>query len=648
MITLLKIYKKNIQRDGNTYDAAGAQPYAIYENGELHVLTETELLSTFANSGKVFVTDSFQPPKQQVYRLFEVNESTTFDESKYSSCKYTLGKEVLDIKLFEVIDLNETIEKEKYKIEESLRNGIYIPFVLSDYVIFRTADDYLIGPLKMEFSEGLYSCKEQEFIPFYQQVINITKILDGYNNHERLFCIDKLFQENLIGWIDIASKQRVISDALKQLKDNKDFAELSRKMIARLKEWYDSNNSQIPHLQERIKRAIRIMESHTLQDEEITLFNELVLDLEVTKALIEQRVRRLFEEEYEEFLKRNETLIKENKIEQQKLDNLTTTYINKSKDLEIIEKQTEEIQNTIQQKIKQLQNNFTSVYAEQLALSNLPTMTTQPVINSVQRGFVHFQSISGKTLSDINAFSNLLNENLSKFKGNDENGTLSATVLSAVILGEPLIIFGESSFELAKCIARTIACEQMLTVIPEIETFSLSELNEQYTKFTMSDVVKALIIHNPHTTGAQYSLPAYFKQNKWVHDSIIPDLTIISIDSLNEALTFIEKMSYVPIINSMDYISRFMNRRNFMSLQSGQLMLEQIEAHIVEQEQLSIRRDFREWIEDYKELDVEVPYQLVEWLNQINIFIPDEELFEWGYTIFNKAFKIKEEVTVGV
>jgi hypothetical protein len=648
MIALLKIYKRIIQKDGNTFEVAGAQPYAIYNDEKLQVLDESELLSIFPNTGKIFIAESYQSPQKEVFRFHELIEANTFDDARPGSCKYFLGKELFNLKFFEVIDLDETIAKDRHQIVELLSKGISIPFVVSNHVIFRTADDYLVGPIQMEFTNGIYRCKEQNFIPYYAQEIEIAQILD--KNQERLFCMNQLDPGNLIGWIDVANEQRVISDALKQLKDNADLAELSRKMIARLKEWYGSDKAQGPHIQERLHRAIHIMQGHTLKDEVIALFSELVLELDVTKTIIKQRVQQSFEDEYDNFIKANAKLVKENNARKQELDKIKSAFINESKALETIKNQYSEIQKTIHNKIEHLQSNFASVYAEQMALSNLPfqPMAAISTHNNAPLGYAHLQSILGKSLLSVSDFSNLLNNNLSIFKGNDDKGTLAATILTAVLLREPIIIFGESSFELANCIAKTIACEQMLTVIPEIETFTLNQLNQHYTQFTREEAVKALVIHNPHTTAALYSLPVYFKQNKWVEEIIMPDLSFITIDSLDEAQPFIDKMPYAPLINSMDYMSRFMNRRNFRSLQPGQLMLAKIEASAVEEDSVSIRREFREWIEDYKSHDVEIPYQLVEWLNQLSSFVSDDELFGWCYKVFKNAFKLHQNDIVGV
>ena len=129
---------------------------------------------------------------------------------------------------------------------------------------------------------------------------------------------------------------------------------------------------------------------------------------------------------------------------------------------------------------------------------------------------------------------------------------------------------------------------------------------------------------------------------------LTPDLTFITIDSIEEATPFIERMPYVPLINSVDYISRFMNKRNFKALQSGQVTLGQLEISVIEENSIVIRRDFREWIEDVKDLDVEIPFQLVEWLNQLKEFISEDELYEWCFKIFQNAIKIKENDLIGV
>ncbi|MBH0166754.1 hypothetical protein IHV12_17675 [Fictibacillus sp. 7GRE50] len=648
MIALVKIYKRTVQKDGYTIEAAGAKPYGIYDGRKLEVLNEDELYTIFPNTGKIFITDFYQPPLKEVFRFHELIESNTFDISRPTSCKYLLGKEIINYKLFEVIDLDETIEKDRYQIEDLLSKGLSIPFVISNQVIFRTADDYLLGPVQMEFTNGIYRCKEENYIPYYEQEIDITAIFD--KNQERYFCINQLDSLNLKGWIDVANEQRVISDALKQLKDNAEFAELSRKMIARLKEWYNSDNVQGTHIQERLYRAIKIMKGHTLKDEEISVFTELILELDITKSIIDKRVKELFENEYNKFLKANAKLEKENNKKKQELEKLKNAYVNESKVLENLKSNITEIEKIMHDKIERLRNNFASVYAEQLAISNIPnySMATFSSVNSTQLSYAQFQSNLGKSLMSVSDFKELLNNNLAIFKGNDENGTLAATISTAVILHEPIIIFGESSFELSKCIAKTISSEQMLTVIPEIETFSLTQLNHEYARFTRNEAVKTLIIHNPHTTAALYTLPVHFKQNKWIEELIIPDLVFITIDSIEEANALIEKMPHAPIINSMDYMSRFMTRHNFNSLQPGQLMLEKVNESVVVENSISIRRDFREWIEDNEGIDVNVPNQLIGWLNYLQFFISEEELFEWCYKVFKNSLKLNQNNEVGV
>ena len=490
MIALLRVYKKLGQKDGNMHEVAGAQPYAIYNERGLRVLEENDLLSIFPNSGKIFVPESHLVPIKQVFRFHELMESNSFDDTKYSSSKYFIGKEV-NIDLFEVIELDETIENDKYQIQELLNKGLSIPFDISNSVILRTADDYLLGPIQLENINGIYQCEKLDFIPYYQQYI------DTYKTHEHLFCIDHLLTENLVGWIDVTYEQRVISSDLKQHKDHTVLTELTRKMTSRLKDLYTSNTIIESHLQERIQRAIYFMESHTLTEENIALFTKLVLDIEITQSVIQHHTKDLFEKEYNGFIKENEKLVKENAFHKQELERLKKSSLIEKKTLETTRTQLTQIQETILDKINQLQDDFASVSTEKVTQLNLPAsqqMSEMSVSDVAQRGFMQLQSTQGKPLSNINDFSKLLKNNLSIFKGHDEEGTLAATILTAVILSEPIIIYGDTSFELSKCIANTIACELTLTIIPEIETFTLNELHHQFKQFSLTEAVKAIII----------------------------------------------------------------------------------------------------------------------------------------------------------
>ena len=654
MIALVKFYKKIRTREGIAIEVAGAQPYAIYENGVLN-LPEGEISEVFPNNGQIFVPESLQAPYKEMFKLVELEESNTFDETRFTSMKYVLGKEIYNIHLYEVLDLDESIKSDKPIIVEKLTNGIYIPFNVSLPLLFRTADDFLIGPIQMEFSDGIYTIKDSNlnFIPYYQLEIDIISILDGYKNQERLFSTNDLPEQNIIGWVDVADEQRVISDALKQLRDNAELGELSRKMITRLKEWYDSGLAREPHLQERLYRAIQIMESNTLSPEIVDLFSKLVLDLEITKELIEKGKNQAFKNEYEAFLKEHEKLVKDCKNRKQELQTIEKRYKKISHAFETAQSNYMALEQTMQAKIDQLHNNFSATYAEQLSLTVFPNVQSSVGVSKISNsvnGYAQFQSISGKRLEDFSAFAEALNNNLTYFKGNDDEKVLAATVSAAIILEEPIIIYGQHCFELAQCIAKTITCEQTLSIIPEIDRFSLDELHHQYTNYSNINDVKSLIIHNPHTTAGLYSLPAYFKQNKWSAGELVPNLTIITVDCLDDARVFIDKMLYKPLINSNNYISRFTNKHTIKSLQSGQMALESIESLALEDYALYVRRGFRQWIEDTQDLDKTIPYQLVEWLNLLGAFVEDEVLYEASYIMFENSIQNndKNEYEVGV
>lgn len=655
MIALLKLFKKQKIKDGITVEVAGAQPFAIYNKGILEILDQQELMQIFLNNGKVFVTEAYQLPEKEIYRLFELSEMSNFDITRPTSMKYKLGKEIYDVNLYEVIDLDESIDSDKTKIVEKLTNGIYIPFSVTSQILFRTKDDYLIGPVQMQFENGLYVIKNSKlnFLPYYQQEVDIVAIFDEYKNQERLFCTNNLEQNNIIGWIDVADEQRVIIDALKQLKDNAEFGDLSRKMIARLKEWYESDGSRQLHIKERLQRAIQIMQSNTLDTDTVKLFSKLLLDLDITMEIIKEQTEQKFNGEYEKFIKQNEQLIKSYEKQKMELHSLEERYIKISRACEQAELNYQSLEKNMKKKIKQLQNNFSDVYAEQLALSGysyLPSSTMISHSSKTLQGFVQYQSSAGIKIKDFSDFDKILQESLSSFKGEGSINVLAAIIFSAILLEEPIIIYGDYSYELAQCIAKTITCEETLSVIPEIDHFSLDELNQQFTNYSKMSDVKSLIIHNPHTTTGLYSLPAYLKQNKWISNEFAPNLIIITIDSLEEAETFIEKMLYKPLINSNDYMKRSMNKQNIKLIQPGQMVLEVANELALEEYSIGIRRDFREWIEDTFDEDLKVSYQLVEWLNQLGTFLDKDVLFQETYKIFANSIKLngKSKHEVGV
>ena len=646
MIALMKIFKKIITKEGVTQEIAGAQPYAIYKDGILENLSQTDVIYNFPNNGKVFVTDYYNPPQKEFFKLFELNESNSYDESKPNSMKYSLGKEIYNVGLFEVIDLDESITLEKSKIVEKLTKGVYIPFYISNQILFRTSDDFLIGPLQMKFVEGVYIIEDlnTDFIQYYQQEIDIVPILDEYKNQERLFCTNNLFNENIEGWIDVADEMRVISDALKQLKDNVELGELSRKMISTLKEWYISQRVKEPHLQERLNRAIDIMQSNTLEHETVESFTKLLFDLQITEQIVNERTSLKFNQEYEKFLKLNKQLIKECTERKLELNNLEEKYLKTTRNLEMAEVRYSEFEKIMNDKIYSLKNNFAMNYADQLILSKFPNIlpsSENPIPDDSSQSFIKYQSIVGTKINDFLDFTNKLKNNLANFKGVGNPEVLASIVVTAILLEEPIIIYGNTSYELAQCISKTIACEQTISIIPEIDKFSLNDLNKFHNYYGESELINSLIIHNPHLTSALYSLPAYLNQNKWTSETSISNLILITIDSFEEANLFIEKMLDKPIINSADYMSHFINKRNIRTIQPSQMKLETLEVDSLDEYSTAVRRYFREWIEDNRDMDIKIPYGLVEWINQLGEFI-EEDLYETIYNLFNHLLVSKD------
>jgi hypothetical protein len=217
------------------------------------------------------------------------------------------------------------------------------------------------------------------------------------------------------------------------------------------------------------------------------------------------------------------------------------------------------------------------------------------------------------------------------------------------MLNEPILLYGKRSHELAKLIAYSISSHQTVVLIPELETSSLNDIYNQYKNFEDASTIKSVLIHDPYTTSALYSLPTFFKEQKWSQESANPDLTIITISTLNEAKEFIDKMPSSPLISADDYIKSSITPYKKKNLQASSLLLSALEDYDIKEESRVLRKRFKEWVDDELDYDIEIPIELTSWLNQFNMFSKEEnEIYEWVYEVFKNTCKPTKEVEVEI
>lgn len=654
MIALLKIYKKIVtnKEDGTTFLATGAQPYAIYENGLMQNIYGANIRDIFPNSGKVF-PNNYPLPENDYFGLFELEEAVQYTSEHFSSSKYSIKSVAKDLDLFEVINLDMSYEIQKYVISNILKEGISLKFHPSDYVFFKTSDNYLIGPLQFEKIGENYFCKEDNYIHCYKNELTISSIYDSFNNSTRWFTINQPSEEQLVDYIDVATNERVISEALKQLKDNEEFGDMSRRVIKGLKKWYisDRYQDQELHLKERIQRALNIIESQTLDKEVTKEYLTLLLNLEISKESIQDQVNKRFNAEYNKFFEENKKMINEVRSLKEQDLKITEELERKNLKLQFINEELGEVKNAMDREISKLKGKFSEEYVKQLKQAALPSTVQSYNLQNSDNGkglFAVRQSIEGLKLDNNEAFKISFQHNLNEFNGiNSEN--LATTILSAIMLNEPILLHGKRSQELAKLITHSISSLQTLVLIPELETTSLNDIQNQYIKFEDTTTIKSLVIHDPHTTSAVYSLPTFFKEQKWKQEGTTPDLTIVTLSTLDEAEGFIDKMPGSPLIAANDYIKSAMSPYKIRNLQASSLLLSALGDCEVKEEKRVLKKRFREWIEDEHGLELEIPIEITSWLNQLTIFSEeDNELYDWIYKVFGTSCIPVKEVEVEI
>lgn len=513
----MKLYKK-------PGDSKGAQPFALIEdNGSLTSLNEEQRIETFPNDGRVFIQPNYDFQNQEVFRIYELVPFATYDETRPGSMKYKLGFEMTDIKLYEVIDIDFSIDENSSEIAKLLRNGIKIKQHITMPVLLRTLDDLLIGPITLKYEDGLYFSKnsKSKFYSYFLNEADIVTIYDTFREQERLFTISKLLKSNFLGWLDVATDEEVFETTLVQL---------------------DKYNQYGHQMQELLQKFNGILNTEQLLDEQL----EMRLMRAISLISKEMKYAPLLEQlsgKFEQLRVEHETVVTKMEVDQCQRNYNYSEVLQQSSEVVINE-------------LKQIQHQF-----------NLNLKTEKNVSNQ-----------------------------------------LAMLIYTAALINEPVILYGHQSFDLSHIIAKTIACEETISYVPEIEAFSLTNLQQQFERYHNPDCVKALLVHEITTTTAQFSLPTFIKQLKWLANENSPDLIILTVANKEEASLLQQKFLSAIIINADDYVPYMMTKHNIKALTKSQLMLTEFDYIHSEISSNYLQREFS------KQFSINLPQEIVLWL----------------------------------
>jgi hypothetical protein len=622
---------------------------ALYDSGHLIEINDAMKNELFPNDGKIYVPTNYSAPDFK-YGLYEIYESYTYDPDNPKSLKYAIGSEVKDVPLYEVIQIEETLDSDH--LQRRFQNGFHLPYEPLANVLVHTADDWMIGPLQLKKRSGgdAWEVPDANFAPYRQNHMEFLR----YENRlakepERFFVVSDIARQPETGLIDIADDERAVRDILKILRDNADFGELSRKVIRQLGEWGDSGYPGESHLQQRLKRAIRVLETHTLDESLLKDVQKTIFELPHIQAYVKNKLETFQLELKEKFEEEHRSLLNQIRELKNQAERSKREVDARKKEQKRLEQTIQQLQAKSVEKVAEIRSNVVDVFVNQLLLSGLAypeisaassmTAGTDRPVPSESSMFSMVQRSGLPPYDTLDEFKRVLDSQLQV----PELRLLFQTVLCAINAGLPIAVTGKRAMELAQWIARTVAANETLTVLPEVHTFSLNRLADTFNHYQNEREVKALILHNAHLTTAEFSILPFLGLKRWAGNLRFPDLAILSLDETETSADFLGRLYQIPVLDADSLFKKMTSRKIDPYGITGQLPLTALsaigEAWVAKDADL--KKTFVEWLLDKHDLDLDPwPRHLDGWLNGLNVDDVDEtKLFEWVWTMFKHGLR---------
>lgn len=623
----------------------------LYRNRQLELLDDTEKRELFPNAGKIFIPPDHSlhnvPMSGKVkYGLYKVEESLTYEPDKPTSLKYVLRTEVRNVKLCEVVPIH--VPSRADNLYERFQEGFRFPYEPLPNVLFHTSDDYLIGPLQLK-SRGngdIWEVQDTDFAPCYHNNLKFVRYENDYAGEpERIFTVvDELGP--VIELVDIANNERAIRSMLKILRENAEVGELSRRTIQQLGKLGDNGYITQDHLIKRLKRVIHLLNVHTFDQDLMEEIQKKLFELPYMQSYIEQQLelqrhhfQKQLEEEHHELLNQVRRLKEETNRLSRELDD-------RHKEKEVLEETIRQLKMKTEEKISEIQSNVVDVFVHQLMIRGLTSAeiasTAQPADQkfSVEPTlYTMMNNRQAPVYAKWEDFEACLSHNIRTF----DYRWLAQTILGAILFDTPILITGLRALELAQLLAHCAAANQTLTILPEVHSFSLVRLEEQFGAYNVLQEVKALILHNVHLTTAESSLPAFLKLKRWSNSLIFPDLVFLSMDEMDMAEGFMDKFPLSPILDSDNLLKKKLSHLFAPPESCGQLTLDMVRGQLVheDQDEREAREAFEDWVLEKYGLEPDPwPKELDGWLRLLSLVErSQEERFEWMWQIFQRYWK---------
>ena len=255
----------------------------IIANVQNNILIDIEdPYEEFPNNGKVFVPFSSEDMYSGKLGFFLLTESGTHNSEIRSSSKYIVSHEVPHISYFEVVESDYTFSTQKQEISNMIQKGIATSISFTSKVLLSTPDNYLIGPFSVKLN------KDNKWVGQVDNsgIIEVRKNNEHYIKFQdinvgiyRYFISTAITNSPVDNYLDCSTDERIVREVLKILKEEKNVQEISRAVIKNLAELV--NGSPTIVRKERISKAIHLLQSHLISEEDISIFDLELLQYDV-------------------------------------------------------------------------------------------------------------------------------------------------------------------------------------------------------------------------------------------------------------------------------------------------------------------------------------------------------------------------------
>lgn len=534
---------------GKNYYVTGnhivVKPIAKIEDNQIITIDRERKNELFPNNGRIYTPTYHQKLTTGNVQIYELEASSTYEKNNESSHYYMVKQTKMNIPLLEVCHVEESFEQEVDKIVEKIRNGFSSEIEMVNEIILHTSDKYILGPFKTNYNAEDRKVQiidnfeiDKYILPVYdnsRSQLKLASYYDSFDEVQRSFTLTYPEEENFIGELDIATNDYIVREAIRALRGQEEFGDITRRVSQGINEWLKNTTFSEEYNIKRLKRTVELLKEIAPEQEEniYRKYTDELLSLPSIKNIIEEAKEKKFDLEYEKFLKENKDITNENKELTAEHTKLTTKITDNQKQLKRIQQNIEKYTQFMSTKKESMEEEILESYFQQLVINNLSNN------HSEQLPFVFNEESFDSTekYESVDDMRKVFKHNLRLYGERDFQDVIFDYCLIALKFNQPLIIVGDSSFKLAQIIQKTFAASKSQTIIPDATHFSLNVLNE--IKSDQRSSFNFTMIHNIHVSSASLNLAGFINayESKETNNKMI-----FTFDSFEESKFILEQL----------------------------------------------------------------------------------------------------------